>query len=539
VPPIPGWRYIRIDDPFDAARPLLSVVRGDGKEILLGLNAWQTAYISRDTPQPEFRRYVHLFDRGGDGVYTFTFAEDVTPPTVLSWNAVAAHGDAMLGLPLAPGALSVEPRQGGLSRLVLSFSEALNPATLVGASVAVSAFDASGEEVYPPFTPSVELGAGNQFATVTFTPPLPENLRYCIRLVGVRDLAGNLLAQGTARIDLTLLVGDVTGDGRVTVNDAGALATLLGTDPIDPTNLFHVRSDLDRNGRIDGADLDLLLAAIGGDFRHFVTTCLDLGPSEDASQPAGAPTTTAPPGSVAAATALGGRPGAGLSAWRDGARRGDGDPRAGLGVPGRPQTIGRTGLSGAPETGEVLWDLVAFRDDDAGAALVIAEFGGEVLGLEGVAESWRVASMPATGPRGGANPAAAATLLMVLDALGVEVGVVVDRGVRGLAVARPEVVGVVRNGVSDEWGVAAMGRALDGLDVEEIAVVAEGVLEARLTDRTGLSALDAAGRLSSRREFEVVMPRWVELRWPRAIGPGGADEGADGIAWIHGEGAIR
>ncbi len=220
-----GWRYIRIEDPFGSARPLESVTRSDGKEIQLGHNAWQTSYITRDTPTPEARRYVHLFDRGGDGVYALEFAVDGDDPDVVSWQVLRDHGSlGALGLEVPSIGAFSESRPGGIRTFVLSFSEPIDPATFGPASLAVTAYNAAGVEVTVPVDDrTAELRLGDQYATVTFPTALPDGLRYCLRFLGVRDVAGNLLDQESGGIDFASVPGDVTGDLRVTVNDAGAI----------------------------------------------------------------------------------------------------------------------------------------------------------------------------------------------------------------------------------------------------------------------------------------------------------------------------
>ena len=279
--PSTAWKYIRIEDPFEGSRRIESVTRSDGKQLRLGDNAWQTAYISRDTAEPEARRFIHIFDRGGNGGYEVVFATDSESPRVERWLSMKPHGAAGdIGIELSSSEPAVEPRTGGVGELVLSFSEALDPATIDAVSVAVTAYDAAGAEVDVPVADrTLELRLGDQYATIRFPTPLPTRLRYCIRLVGVKDLAGNALDQSSASIDLILNPGDITGDGRVTVNDAGALGTLLGTTEIDPLNPFHVRGDLNRDGSITTGDAAIILASLGTDLRFAINPCSNFGAS--------------------------------------------------------------------------------------------------------------------------------------------------------------------------------------------------------------------------------------------------------------------
>jgi hypothetical protein len=263
-----GWRYIRIDDPFAGAVPLVDARRSDGKILRAKDNAWQTSFIDRSTPQPIARRYVHLFDRGGDGVYDLTFSFDGLKPRVDTWAVVASHGG--IATPVAnyvsPQVPWSEPRGGGIAALTLSFSEPVDPSTAIAANVLVTGVRPDGSDVsLAGITKSVLLRLGNQYADITFTPPLPEGARYCIRLVQVKDAAGNPLEAAGSRIDVSSVLGDVTNDLRVTADDISALNALVGESAINASNPFQVRSDLDRDGAITTTDLAILIGSIGLD----------------------------------------------------------------------------------------------------------------------------------------------------------------------------------------------------------------------------------------------------------------------------------
>ncbi len=100
------------------------------------------------------------------------------------------------------------------------------------------------------------------------------NARYCINLVGVTDRSGNALEGTGTRIDITSLPGDATADRRVNNTDVGAAGTLLGTEPIDRDQLFHLRSDVNCDGRVDEADIQAILEARGNDARFVPNPCL-------------------------------------------------------------------------------------------------------------------------------------------------------------------------------------------------------------------------------------------------------------------------
>jgi hypothetical protein len=269
-----GWAAIEIDDPFENSLRLSRVTCSDGRVIRLGDNAWQTSRIDRPLGEPEVAlRKLHIFDRGGTGTYTVEYEADSESPLVLAWSSVHGHGSEEIGIPLRATGLASESRSGGISTLVATFSESILPSSFgQGAGVAVTAYDANGDEADLKTDLSVALRGGDRFADITFSPPLPSGYRYCIRLVGVTDYAGNLVDAASGSIDLAVLEGDVTGDGRVTVNDAGAIGSLLGV-PFDASDAHIVRCDINRDGAVTMADALLVVSAIGGDLRGVASPC--------------------------------------------------------------------------------------------------------------------------------------------------------------------------------------------------------------------------------------------------------------------------
>jgi hypothetical protein len=263
-----GWTYIRIDDPYENAYRVASVRRDDGTQLLMGENVWQTSRIDRPlNGPPVFLRHLHIFDRGGgEGCYVIRYEPDGVAPRVVSWASYAQHGTDLVPLRFGTPKLASEPRSGGCGELFVSFDEPVRRSTLSNAAVVVTAYDESGSEVAVGSEPSVVLSVGERDARITFDPPLANGRRYCIRLIGVTDLAGNLLTGATSRFDLAVVRGDLSGDARVTVNDAGAIANLLDV-PFNPADALHVRADVDRNGLLEMADLIAIVGEIGRDLR--------------------------------------------------------------------------------------------------------------------------------------------------------------------------------------------------------------------------------------------------------------------------------
>jgi hypothetical protein len=225
------------------------------------------------------------------------FIPDTQAPTVLQWASTKGEGDSTVALVLAAGAPVSEPRDGGLTELVTGFSEPIDAASLAASSIVVAAFDDTGAEVkLPAVTISVALAKSGTSAEIGFAPRLRAGYRYCVRIVGATDLSGNTIDAASARIDVTVATGEVTGDQRVNVTDFGAIATLLGVT-VDESNAAHVRSDIDFDGTITPVDLGLALSSNGIDLRAVLNPC---GPSQlETSVATGPSTATHQPGMVA------------------------------------------------------------------------------------------------------------------------------------------------------------------------------------------------------------------------------------------------
>ncbi len=200
VPAPSGHVYVRIDDPFDAAYPLASVQRTDGQPIMLGWNAWITDRIDRRETGSPVKRYLHIFDHAGTGSYVVQYSPDGVAPQVTSWRSFRNHGSAGdVGLMLSAGTPQSDPRAGGISELIVEFSEPIDDASVNATTVNFDGTDGDGNAIdLSGIAASIELFTGEIGARITFTPPLPENGRYCVRLLDVTDRAGNQMDAGCA-----------------------------------------------------------------------------------------------------------------------------------------------------------------------------------------------------------------------------------------------------------------------------------------------------------------------------------------------------
>ena len=497
----PGWRYMRIADPSGGAKRIARVVRDDARELTVGVNAWQTRYIDRSVAQPVLRADIHLFDRGGSGVYTIEFDPDSEAPSVLQWASVRGGGETLAALPLATGTSVSEPRTGGLSKLVATFSEPIDPETLDEVSISLAAYNAAGVEVaVPPTTVSATLTLGGMAAEIGFTPALPSGLRYCVRIVGATDVAGNPIAAASARLDVAVVTGDVTGDQRTNVTDFGAIATLIGVT-VDRANPVHVRCDLDGNGTITQADLMSAMTGNGVDLRAAVNPCstffrsaadADGGvasaePAADASISAGGSMSMAD----RLAKAFGGAHGDRSRGLGDGAGASDAlvdGNRVQLGelIASLPRDTMLPGLLALKATPERLVHGMGMAPQEAADAFALVTLG-EVDG-------WLVALAPSDQH----TPASIAAMGSMLVASGLDVGVIVHTGEGWAEIVGPDLTVRFRGGIPQDW----QRRVVESFGGFVITPLAQDEWMLESETRFGGDAWKALRALGSRRDIE-------------------------------------
>ncbi len=276
APVTSGWNYIKTPNPLESAYQIVRVERADGRELLVGDNAWQTDRIFIGQGRDRLVRHrLHIFDKAGPGEYFLYFEGENAFPAITTWNVLADHGDPAGPASLEAGQFDTlsEPRQGGVSTIRLDFNKPIDSASIRSDALAIAATDALGDPIDLSDTAwSLEPAFDRRSLTIDFDPPLPDQAKLCLRIAGLADHFGNLIGENVERQIITL-AGDVTGDARVNNTDVGALRALLGTDPIDPTNPAHVRADVNRDGAIDDADDQLVLAARRLDMRFAGDPC--------------------------------------------------------------------------------------------------------------------------------------------------------------------------------------------------------------------------------------------------------------------------
>jgi subtilase family serine protease len=273
-----GFTYLRINDPFGSQLNLSRVVRSDGRVIVPGFNAWQTSKINRDgsggveagTPE----RYVHIFDFNSTGTYTLEFTSNEPLPPLSPFRLVANHAAAgELALPVrADGATS--DSRGSINRILVQFAQPVSAASFTPSAIQLFGRDGITNQLVDlsGVALSTSLQAGGLLGVIDLSLPLPDRTRYCITLSGVQREAGGTAVEN-GRAAFVLLRGDVFGDSRVNNSDVGAALSLLGQTVQPDSSANLIRADVNRDGQITQADVDVVLAARRFDMRLTSDAC--------------------------------------------------------------------------------------------------------------------------------------------------------------------------------------------------------------------------------------------------------------------------
>ncbi len=211
-----------------------------------GSNIWQASYtIAAGTIAAAGRNVsVTAADNAGNPTTTADTSDlwvDATLPHVPAWASAADHGHGVgeAVLPIADDGSFSEPRDSGVRRLLITFDEAIDPASFSPASIQLAGNDATGASLnLSGITWTTSLRDGNTVGEIEFSAALPDDARYLVRIIDVTDAAGNLLDGDNDRI-MTALKGDASGDLRVNATD---LSRVRGsaTDPVSAADVNQV-----------------------------------------------------------------------------------------------------------------------------------------------------------------------------------------------------------------------------------------------------------------------------------------------------------
>ncbi len=225
----------------------------------------EVSYLVTDATTLSVQGMGEVFHADDPTTASGTVADQISP-TILSLSSAGVHdrgvGEVLLEIP-DDGTFS-EPRSTGVSKLVLEFSEPIDPLSLSSAIVEVVGVDAnSGTVALNGVSTTVSAGADPASVAIEFNPPLPDFARYTVRILAVTDLGGNEVSGDADRI-FTALEGDATGDLRTNATDLSRVRANR-TDLIDPSAIDEVRSDVTCDGRVNATDLSRVRARRGKD----------------------------------------------------------------------------------------------------------------------------------------------------------------------------------------------------------------------------------------------------------------------------------
>lgn len=199
----------------------------------------------------------------------------VVQAQIVDWKSLVTHGASnTIGLVVPSDATFSESRNGGVTKLRVSFSSPIDPNSVSASNVVKCGKDVNGQAVdLSGITVTTSVLSGDMAVDINFSPKLPNYARYRVRLNGVEDVDCNEITTNNERI-LTALFGDATGDRRVNANDIGGVRSLIGTSPIDPQVTNQIRSDVDNDDDIDQTDEDLVRGEVPKDARYIADpTC--------------------------------------------------------------------------------------------------------------------------------------------------------------------------------------------------------------------------------------------------------------------------
>lgn len=190
---------------------------------------------------------------------------------IVEWQSLAPHGNVSgeLGLVIPDDGGFSEPRQGGIRKLQIRFSQPIEATSFTPAALVIDGvlagdgrpIDLSGLQI------STTLSNDNLVGWILFPAGLPDLGEFQVSLRGVRAADG-LLLEGDNDRTMAPVFGDVNGDRRVNNSDVGGIKSLFGNIAVVADAPWTVRSDLNRDGRVDGADADVVYLMRGRDARR-------------------------------------------------------------------------------------------------------------------------------------------------------------------------------------------------------------------------------------------------------------------------------
>lgn len=180
--------------------------------------------------------------------------------SVVGWHSICEHAGTPRALASADNTF-VEPRQAGIRRLEITFSETINVSNLATA-VSITGVNAAGAVNLGSLGITTHTTLSGDKLVVEFSNSggacaLPDAAKWSFALNSsvISGTSGATLPTGSSNPPRVIsgLVGDTSGNGRTTGTDLNRIGN---TGPFNPADPQHLRADINGDGTIDAADQD-------------------------------------------------------------------------------------------------------------------------------------------------------------------------------------------------------------------------------------------------------------------------------------------
>ena len=171
------------------------------------------------------------------------------------WEIVAWHGQiGELASTIADG--YTEPRLAGLRKVRITFTETIDPATVIAGAVSLTG-DSSGD--VSALIQGLSLDPGGHVLVMTLSASPPDGDSFTVTISDTLRTTGGGTVAGDRQLTVRLLAGDVDGSGRVSAGDILAVRAAAG----QLLTVQNASVDIDGSGSISGTDLLLIRSRLG------------------------------------------------------------------------------------------------------------------------------------------------------------------------------------------------------------------------------------------------------------------------------------
>ncbi len=226
---------------------VLRLVPGTGTNVLRG----DVDLMTAPTSGPQVQAFAVAANEAVEDTITFTLseadpcAEDTVAPAIVSTLSRKTHGTkGDFDVDLTAGNV-VEGRTGGLTKLIVTFSEPIQ-----------AAGGTAGPESVSVTSGTVGNVAINGDALTVDLAGVTNADRFIIAFPGIQDACGNAVTETKC---VRVLFGDINGDGKVNTMDMTLLRNNVGME-ITTTNC---RADLNISGTFNTQDMTLVRNNVG------------------------------------------------------------------------------------------------------------------------------------------------------------------------------------------------------------------------------------------------------------------------------------